>query len=423
MFIGSSMIACRRRLPVLVSGVVLLSALLGVSLTPDARSALASTCAVSSGGIVYADQCTGADAGAQIQAALAALGSSSGIVDARGLHQAPLAISESLTVGVEGTSGVQLLLGPGKWTVSHSIGVTSESSIVGFPIGMTIGGQDAPATTLFAANSAGLAEVVLVGNGTGGGEAAVLQDIVVDGNKSSGGTTSSGSDILVNGAGRVDLTRVTAQNSAGDGILIQATNGNASCCHKLTKVMALGNAGSGLDLVGLANAHSDNPSDVFASQCEFEGNGGSGVRLMNAGAFRVTNSDFGGNGTGLWNGGISAAEIMEANQFGNQSGHDIQLSGNPNFAGMNIIQGNQFIGSGNRQSNFDAIQIWYTSDNEIVGNAINMLGSPNNLYAGVQFVSTNGSNTVMSNTFVGGGTYILGNGAFPSPSASYNLEN
>jgi len=370
-------------------------------------------CTVSPGGIVYADQCVGTDAGAQIQAALTALGTNSGVVDARGIHT-NLTITESLVLGKAWQSSVHLLLGPGNWMVSQPITVIMESSIEGAPVGMAVGGTDQPATNLVAAANALLSEVVQIGDGTSpGGFGSVLQDLVVDGNKANSGTSSSGAAILVNGAGRVDMTRVTAQNSAGDGILVKATTGNAAAVPKFTKIMAGSNAKNGLELLGLGG--SNNPNDAMVIQSEFEGNGVAGVSLTHAGALRITQSDLSGNQTGLWTSSDSGSNTIVDNQFGDQIGHDIQLSAGTG----NVINDNEFIGSSHRQSGYDAIQLWTDGGNTIVGNSISMTG----LAYGIQFVNTSGLNTVMSNTFRGGTstTDVFGPNVFPSTPSTYNL--
>lgn len=379
------------------------------------------------GGVVYAHLCGMASdtAGRKIQLALQALGTNSGTVDARGIQQ-NLKIDQSLTLGssTAPVRAVTLHLGPGIWNVCMPITVLMGSSIQGFPIGMlAVPGaaahpQDARATMLIAGGgtcSGFPSKVVQLGDGTSGGAnsagmGAVLQDLVIDGNKVADTLNVNVAAIFVYGAWFVDLTRVTAQNS-NYGILVWTSQSVDAGGGKLTKVMALFNDFSGLQITAgtgrLAN-------DWMASESWFEWNGRYGVRLENSGAFRATNCDFGGNGSvadagyygaGLSTSGTSGALIITSSQFGNNYGHDMQLGGTASYS---VISNNSLLGSAYRKAGYTGIQV-YTAGNTIVGNSINMDGAspaPGQppappLFAAVQFVGTSAPNLLMSNTFLG----------------------
>lgn len=374
------------------------------------------------GGVLYADEFPGADAGAKIQAAISALGTSSGVINAQRIRENQN-FTEPLTLGIPGESSVELVLGKGGWSVFQPITVLMRSSIVGSPVGTAVGGVDQTATNVVAASGANLAAVVQVGDGTfPGGFNAVLQDLVVDGNKTNGGTAASGAAILANGADRIDVTRVTAQNAAGDGIRVQSSTSVKACCSNFTKVMAVRNNDEGLELRGTGTK---SPNDVMVAQSSFENNAHIGLLLMNASALRVTNSDFGGNQTGLraeFTAGStrSCCQLITGNQFGNQSGHDILMTS----AGFpSVINDNYFIGSGRREAGHDAIQV-NSNGSTITGNFINMVSSPAQLSAGVRLVNTTARSLVTSNTFAGGApeNHIVGFGIWPANPQEHNLS-
>lgn len=359
---------------------------------PDGTSViLTAGTSATEGAIRYAHRFPGQTAGEKIANALADIEDGGGIVDARGLSGA-LVIDRELRVGTAWTRPVALLLGYGVFEVRATLVVSMQSSITGMPVGSSVGGAQPTATVLKASAGAMLDSVIRIGDGTqaANGLGAVIQDLIADGNRAAGGTSAGPGRavILVNNrAGRVDLTRVTAQHGAGAGIEIFSRDDDrsSSCCAKLTKVMAIENAGSGLLIY--------NSNDVFVNQSEFEFNGLDGIELSGAQAMRITNSDLGGNGRfGIHGYATSGYTIITGNQFGNQKEHDLAFG--DASSGQQLISGNFFIGSGARRAaaTYSAIQLRESGGNTVVGNRIDLNGTladggPGGLYAGIQIIA------------------------------------
>jgi hypothetical protein len=193
---------------------------------------------------------------------------------------------------------------------------------------------------------------------------------------------------------RTDLTRVTAQSSKGHGVEIVSVTPESdhSSSTKLTKVMAIDNALSGLHIV--------NTNDTYVNQSDFANNGQYGVFLDGASALRISNSDVGGNAlAGLYahrsSSGLPASFLIAiGNQFGNNLGDDILIDGGTTYdAGgshSNLIGNNTFIGSADRDNpNYSAIHLLNSFGNNVVGNIIIMESNGESLKHGV-FVETIG---------------------------------
>ncbi len=336
--------------------------------------------------IRFADRFPGATAGEKIAAALADLPATGGTVDARGFT-GEQEISVPLLVGAPWSKPTTLLLGPALFTVSAPIQLFMNSSIIGAPTGMTVGGIDRTNTMLLAADNAQLAAILQLGDG-GDGHAtfAVLQDLVVDGNRSKAGTAAGGGNIVVNRSGRIDVTRVTTQNGAGHGMAMLSDPGVwQSCCAKIAKLMALTNAGAGLYL--------DHTNDTFVVQSEFEGND-NGIELNGTGALRATNCDMSGYGNGIYAYNGAGALTIVGNQFANMK-HDIAIDG-PGSG--NIISGNMFLGQRKSADDaFDVIHISSSQDNAITGNIV----ATTNAWSGIHIYSSTGKDSVTGNVVQG----------------------
>jgi hypothetical protein len=381
-------------------GAVVLALTFGVGI-PAAHSVLA-TCILSptGGGVVYADKCFEGNLGRAINDAIRALNGQPGTVDATGVTHG-LEIKELIVLGQQYQS-IQLKLPPRMIVMRSPIFVGQDSSIVGFPVGAQVrnAGVSFTATTLVAADGANLPVVVQVGNGLNGphsGDRAVLDDLIVDGNRDRGGTRSGAAAILVYGANGVDMNRVSALSSAGDGIRLQASNTpwRGAGAARLTKIMADGNARNGLSFVGQTYPQVSN--DNIVSQSWFENSGWAGINLENASALRVNNSDLGGNFLGISSQG-SSAQIITNNQFGGQKGHDVLLRGPAGGQGMHVITGNQFLGSDANRAAFYMAQIEDSSHNNISANSFNVA----NTAGGIRFLGITTKNLVSSNVFIGG---------------------
>ncbi|HLW53585.1 MAG TPA: right-handed parallel beta-helix repeat-containing protein [Candidatus Angelobacter sp.] len=313
--------------------------------------------------VQHAEKFTGTDGGEKIAKCLAALPAQGGVCDARELS-GQQAAAVGFTVGAPGKPA-ELLLGPVTLMTRGTIHVQAKSSIVGMPAAMGIGSDQSP-TVIKAADSASLPAVVQLD-----GSLAVLQDVTVDGNKSA--APGSGAGILVNQANRVEMFRVTAQNSPGYGIELFSSPRNESCCAKLSKIMSLANGGAGLHLA--------NTADVFVSLSEFENNGTFGIELNNSPTARIEHSDIGGNkldGIRIYGTADSPLQanrqMIIGNQFGNNGGHDINIAGydekgRKQVSTGNLISSNEFIGSPTRPPGYDAVHVVDSGDNTIVGNS------------------------------------------------------
>jgi len=362
--------------------------------------------------IRYADQFPGADAGARIAAALDDLPPEGGVVDARGFT-GEQSITTALRIGAPGGKATSLLLGPAVFRTTRTLTVYTNSSIVGVPIGSMGGAVTGTNSLIEAADGARLSAVIQLGDGTseGHGSQSVLQDLVVDGNKDADGTADGASAaILVNLSQRIELFRVTAQNSKGHGIVFISGDSppfaGESCCAKLAKVMSVYNR-----LDGLFAYFSE---DLFVVQSEFEGNGAAGVELDNSPACRITNSDLGGNLFGLYAYGAPGPDgkgggfnLITGNQFGN-TGHDLALVdfGGGRGATDNVIAGNSFIpGPGRPPDTYDAIHIQDSSGNAVTGNVVIAGPAATRLWAGIHIYQTargrGGANAVSGNVVNG----------------------
>lgn len=312
--------------------------------------------------VLSADQYSGADAGEKIRKCMDALPPTGGVCDARNFTGQQGSAS-GFTVGSP-AKPIELMLGPITLLSSVTIHISARSSIVGMPAAAGIGTDQSP-TLIKAADGSRLSAVVQLE-----GPFAVLQDVTVDGNKR--GAPQGNVAILVLNANRVEMFRVTAQNAPKYGIQIYSDN-NESCCAKLSKIMAVANGGSGMQIA--------NTADTFISMAEFENNGAHGLELNNSPTTRVEHSDFGGNlGDGIRIYGTAAShlqahkQIIVGNQFGNNAQHDINILGFDDQAKKavssgNLISSNEFIGSDKRTSGYDAIHITNSGANNIVGNS------------------------------------------------------
>jgi len=360
----------------------------------------------------FADQFPGADAGARIAAALDDLPPEGGIVDARGFTGVQ-SITTALRIGAPGGKATSLLLGPAVFRTTSTLTVYTNSSVLGIPIGSMGGDVNGTNSLIQAADGARLNAVIQLGDGTseGHGSQSVLQDLVVDGNKDADGTDDGASAaILVNFSQRVELFRVTAQNSKGHGIVFLSGDSppfaGESCCAKLAKVMSVYNGKDGLFAYF--------SEDLFVVQSEFGGNGVAGVELDNSPACRIANSDLGGNLFGLYAYGVAGPggkgggyNIISGNQFGN-TGHDLALVdfGDGRGATDNVIAGNSFIpGPGRPPDTYDAIHIQDSSGNAVTGNVVVGSSAANRPWAGIHIFQTargrGGANAVSGNVVNG----------------------
>jgi hypothetical protein len=337
--------------------------------------------------VIAVDTLAGADMGAKIAncvSVLTAASANGGICDARNFsgaqHDTSSPSTSTLFIGAA-NKPVELLLGAVTLTANRITKVQGGSSIVGFPAALGAG------SIIKAAVGFGAGAVVELDGG-----ANLLQDLVVDGDNQSTATSA----IFVNLSGGVSMFRVVAQNATSHGILIFSHYSTSptqphdeSCCAKLVQIRSISNKGTGL--------YSTNTADVFISLSEFEDNGLSGIELNDSPTYRIEHSDIGGNGRlhdptnggdgisifGDGTGYSANGQIILGNQFGNNYGHDIQIS---DSSFNNLVSSNEFIGSSNppdgpgRMSGADSIHILNdesnSGNNQIVGNTFYASSTP-----------------------------------------------
>jgi hypothetical protein len=318
-------------------------------------------------GIVrYADRFPGDTAGQKLAAALAdAMGEdcAGGVVDARGFTGEQV-IDVPLQVGGDKPycNPVVLLLGAATFITSEPITVGDRSSIQGNPNGMSpAGGLPTGGTRVSAIRGdTSMPYIVRMTGAT-----PVLQDITIDGGQAEPVPATADltkTVLFVEAANRIDLTRVSVQHAVGYAIRILN-----SPVPKLTKVISLRNAGPALSIQ--TNGMGAVSNDAFVNQCEFESSS-IGIELVGASALRVTNSDFGGNKTGVHIRSGSSLNIITGNQFGASRGHDLAIDG----GGGNIVTANSVISaselSGALNDTYDVIHIRNSGGNVITGNYI-----------------------------------------------------
>jgi hypothetical protein len=342
-----------------------------------------------------ADQMSGADCGAKINAADTSLGKSPGEIWVA--QKCGLAWATAVTVSpghllrfVQGnTSSV--------YSLSAGITMAANSAIMGPPVAMAV--NTTPSIVLQMANGANLAALITVN-----GPNASIRDLELDGNKVN--NTSAGPNIIVNsGASRLDIDHVTTGNSNSDGIRFYGTSGAGAAGPKILKLMAYQNNGDGLNCIGSA--------DGIISMSEFETNGQHGIELNDCLAHRIEQSDLGGNmldgiyvhgsGTGIGANG----QIIVGNQFGNNYQNDVRILGTTSGRSVsyfNMIVANSFIGSFHRSSAFASIVLVDGGQNLIASNEIISPSHTRNAYGIDMSETASGlaqSSTVCSNQFVG----------------------
>lgn len=288
-----------------------------------------------------------------------------------------------------------LLLGNHTYYTSSPISLGYHASIVGLPGGDSINSRKG--SIIVAKDGAELSNIVIML-----GVNSKIQDLVVDGNKTLNGT-KNGVGIRVKGE-RVTIQNSTVQSVDGDGIYFETTG----IVSKLHLVMSIFNTGHGL--------RADDCNDLFILQSEFEVNGKSGIFLFGSEGVRIEHSDISGNkefGLVAYNSYTRYAgyQIIIGNQFGNNKQNDLVLAG---YSGHNIVQGNLFLGSIYKVAGQVAIQLWNNKGNSIIGNMIITNNTPEDLWAGIQFINPTGKSSVVGNVVDTTGTISNGIVA-PSP--------
>jgi hypothetical protein len=212
-------------------------------------------------------------------------------------------------------------------------------------------------------------------------------------------------------------------NSSGHGI--EAMEHESGM--KITKLMSINNAGDGLYLNGYA--------DCFVSASEFENNDGIGIEGYNAFTARIEYSDIGGNvggGIRIWGASPagSNAWVIVGNEFGGNSGHDIEVVGSDTFgytSTQHVITGNSFVGGGKRRtgSNSDDVHILGSFGNVISGNMFSAGAFPHSARYGIYIGDGPGGTKDEGRDAVGPNTFSLsfGTGDYVGTSTTYFCNN
>jgi hypothetical protein len=338
------------------------------------------------GGIRYADQFSGSDCGAKINAADSDLGATPGIIY---VNQA-CGLTISTAVSVSANHSLQFIQG-GTWTQTAIITLLDKTSIVcRIPSAFNedILTTNDPATVFKQAASTNLAEMVLLK-----GSNIELRGCAFDGNNRGGGNGSTvgivtdTSVATTNSRGRIHLWDTTVENTGGDGIQILSTSTNNQALGFRIDHVAVNRGGN-------HGIFCQNTTDVHISETNLELNAAWGIKGLGCTA-TVTYSDIstnnnggiwlqaesssinGGNSGGGWsilNNGIvsptgTSGMVATANAGIFISGYD---GTNCNRASANLIAGNIISFQSSSQTNaFDAIHIVDSGSNLITGNVLN----------------------------------------------------
>ena len=188
------------------------------------------------GPVIRADLMPGADAGAQIIAAIAALPSTGGTVDGRRL-EGPQTITQDLFAGI--TKSFELLLGDATYTISANQTITAN--------GIRISGQSKYKTRLTFTTVAGNAFDVNIPftDFNRGGHSFVLRDIFIE-----GPNAGTGNGVVIKGAYQFILDSIQVHKFGNDGIVIDTTAGGNTDSGSLRTTNSTQNGRYGFYTVG-----------------------------------------------------------------------------------------------------------------------------------------------------------------------------
>ncbi|KKK60246.1 hypothetical protein LCGC14_3026280, partial [marine sediment metagenome] len=191
--------------------------------------------------VVYANAQAGADAGFKIAACLAALPSTGGTCDARGLEGAQ-AISATVTVPTK----VKLLLGAATFTgsVLPVFEVNSGSSIVGLGMGFT----NTDASTRIVTNLTS-GSVIVSENIAGATDMVTIRDLQID-NTSSSNAGAIGLDLIAAGMWRVERIRLNRIETA----IRVGGSGSCACYNHFYSIQVI-DAVTGVNFSTTANSN------------------------------------------------------------------------------------------------------------------------------------------------------------------------
>lgn len=368
----------------------------------------------SNASIRYVEQFAGEDAGKKILAAIADLkaqGIKQGIVDATGLAGTQY-INDKITLGTNWDSSYTLLLGHATFLMTKSIYLGRGSRIKGEAYGMwswknSNDNSTVKTTVLRAKTGAKISSALIIigrdstdGDQAGNGSIASVEGIIVDGNFDGEGTIDNAKGIWIDRAAWANISHVSIVSAAGSGLSVYSSLGDSGASNyeaalTVQHLMSAHNKRCGLEII--------NTNDVFVSQSQFEENYEDGICLTNSKAIRLSQSDLGGNGRhGIVLMADSSHAILTGNQFGNNRHHDLKITGG---YGANVINGNQFIGSGRRIAP-DVITSIYVEDSyntTITGNFFDIGSGANRAWSAISLVQNSGQSihTITGNSVTG----------------------
>jgi len=323
--------------------------------------------------IRFADQYTGSDCGAKINAADTELGSAAGEIWVN--NSCGLAWSSPVKLS---TGHVLRFSQGGTYRLSAGITIMGNAALVGPQGAMAV--NTSPITMLQMAKGVNVPAIITVN-----GPAVTIQDLTIDGNclppwTNCNNPTASSGIVASNLASRLEISRVVVGNFPSNGVTL---NGVGSS--KIFKLMAYQNSNDGL----YCNGSVGHGNDGFVTDSEFENNGGNGLAIYGCSAWRILHSDFGANSQtvagscGLNISGKSSfpanQEIITNNQFGSEYRNDLCITGykrGNTSVGSNIVS-NSFIGSSSLLGpTYNQISLQDGGDNIISGNVFSASNSP-----------------------------------------------
>lgn len=365
--------------------------------------------------IKFADQFLGADCGAKITNAIAALPSTGGYVAVNASCGQGTASSPWSPVTIPANVAVQIIEPSNLPYWLSTVTMGSNSTFFGLPMAMAV--NTTPLVQIKMGNGVNAANFITI-NGSPSTN-AMVRDLNIDGNNA--GNPTAGPALFINNTRRVTLDHIVIGNSNSHGINLFSTGTTAaSSGAKFLHIMIYQNNGDGI--------HCQGTGDIFVSHSEFENNGLNGINLSDCPTWRVSNSDIGQNGVGGGDGvhvTCTAAGIgsrwseFTNNQFGNEYQNGINIiasdgSGGDCAFGWMIV-GNEFLQSGFRtpDNTFSNIVMVDSAANTITGNSFQAGTSPHAAKSAMSFSETGANrafaNQISANAFSGPGTFLTAN--------------
>jgi hypothetical protein len=365
---------------------------------------------------VFADLEPGADCGAKINAADAALGSAAGIILISSMCQPLLGTSITTTWALSNYHILQFIQGT-TLTYSASGTLNQYSAIVTLESAVNDdqGSEPKPSVVFQQANGANLTQAITVA-----GSHASISNVYIGGNRSNNTTGSTG--ILVN-SDRFTMYNSTVADFSSDGVKLNSTgtSDQAEGFQMLHSSLNRNGGGPGLLLGNGLNCF--NTEDVYSINSFFDFNYGWGIDSTNC-TMEITHFDnsvnnLGGIHLGVHNNDYPASgELTKINDgsFGENGpsctpgrGYDIDIDGydtigpEGNLVTDTEIKNNRMVGGGAASNTCDSIHVQDSNRNLIEGNRISS-STGNTFRFGIGIYSVNeteGRDHVLGNSIYG----------------------